>query len=114
MANQAERIAALEALVAAQAESITALAVRLVEAHGRIDHASTVFNRLRAATAQALTPKREPTRLPRVEFDRALEDLRAQAEEAGTKQRFFPTEAIIERAANLRRIEADTRAAATA
>lgn len=114
MANQTERIAALEALVAAQAESITALAVRLVEAHGRIDHASTVFNRLCAATVQALAPEREPTRLPRAEFDRALEDLCYQAEEAGTEQRSFTAEAIIERAAHLRRIEADTRAAATA
>ena len=108
--TQSERIAALEALVAAQAESITALAVRLVEAHARIDHAGVVFKDMRSA----LRPKTEPAsaRLPRAEFDRALEDLRAQAEEAGHTTRYFPAPAIVERAANLRRIEADTRAAA--
>lgn len=114
MTTQAERIAALETLVSAQAESINALATRLVEAHARIDHASVIFNRLRAATVSALTPRVEPitARLPRVEFDRALADLRADAEEAGAPQRFFTTGAIRERAERLRTLEENTRAAA--
>lgn len=102
MSTQSERIAALEALVAKQADDMTALAQRLVEAHARIDHAGTVFKDLR----QALRPKTEPqpARIPRAEFDRALEDLRADALEAGSQRRVWPVPEILARAARLREL----------
>lgn len=115
MATQAERIAALEdALATAMAkinELVAAqqpLADKLVEAHARIDHAGVVFKDLR----RALTPKREPsTRVPHAEFQAALEDLRADAEEAGSDRRYFPTPDILARAQRLAQMRADTLAA---
>lgn len=128
MATQADRIAALEAQTLALEAALEAapklieaalrmalsaelqpLAAEVVRAHSRIDHAGSVFKDLRSA----LRPKTEPqaTRLPRAEFDRALDDLRAQAAEEGRTQRFFPTPAILERAMNLRRLAEQTAAA---
>jgi hypothetical protein len=58
-----------------------------------------------------LPAKTETVRVPRAEFDRALEDLRAEAVEAGSTQRIFSRDAILERATSLRTLEANTRAA---
>lgn len=121
MSTQAERIAALEGQILALETALEAApklieaAVRLalnaalqpladetIRAHARIDHAGTVFKDLRSA----LRPKREPdlTRVPRAEFDRALEDLRADAEEAGSSQRVFNRDDILRRAERLREL----------
>lgn len=127
MATQAERIAALEAQIVelhaaleaaprliedavrlALNASLQPLADKVVEAHGRIDHAAVVFKDLR----RALTPKREPsTRVPHAEFQAALEDLRADAHEAGSDRRYFPTPDILARAQRLAQMRADTLAA---
>lgn len=125
--TQSERIAALEAKLLALEAALEAapkliegalrlalnaelqpLASEVVRAHARVDHAGTVFKDLR----NALRPKTEPQRLPRAEFDRALEDLRAEAEHEGRTQRSFSTPAIVERAATLRRLEEQSRDAA--
>ena len=105
--TQAARIAALEAALAdamAKINELVAsakpLADEVVRAHARIDHAGDVFKDLR----QALKPKVEPQRVPRAEFDRALEDLRADAEEAGSSQRVFHRDVILQRAARLREL----------
>lgn len=112
MATQAERIAALEDALATAMTKINELvaaqqplADKLVEAHARIDHAGVVFKDLR----RALTPKRE--RVPHAEFQAALEDLRADAEEAGSDRRYFPTPDILARAQRLAQMRADTLAA---
>lgn len=107
--TQAARIAALEATLAEALAKINELAAvqqplaqRVDEAHARIDHAGTVFKDLRSA----LRPKVEPklARIPRDEFDRALEDLRADAEEAGSQRRVWPVPEILARAARLREL----------
>ena len=78
MATQAERVTALEAQVEALRASLDvalkALAERVNEAHGRIDHAGTVFNDLR----RALRPKTQPATewIPATEFNAALAELR--------------------------------------
>lgn len=88
-----------------------ALAQHLTEAHARIDHAATVFKALRQAVTP-MTPRAEPARMPRAEFDRALEDLRADAKDAGLPTRIFTREVIAARAATLRAMAAQTAAAA--
>jgi hypothetical protein len=114
MATQAERITALEALVTKLTGDIQALAEQSVEAHKRIDHASVVFNKLRAATVSALTPRSEPmqtsTRIPRNEFMQALDELRSDARD---DRAIFPTSVVRERALARRTLAANTAAAAS-
>lgn len=115
MASQTERIAALEATLAEAVAKINELvaaqqplANQIVDAHARIDHAGKMFSELR----RALTPKREPSaRIPLPEFQAALEDLRADAYQAGSDRKFFPTNEVLARAKRLAQMRADTTAA---
>lgn len=113
MATQAERISALEAALEAAMLKINELvaaaqpvAARVEEAHARIDHAGDMFKDLR----RALTPHKEP-RIPLAEFQAALDDLRADAAEAGSDRRFWPTHEVLKRAKRLTQLRADTAAA---
>jgi len=132
MATQAERIVELEKQVAELTAALAAfpqmladalkpqlsaalapLGQEIVAAHRRIDDAARVFSELR----KAVTPRNEPPaptthRIPRRDFDRALEDLRAEAQEQGSDRTFFPTQDILRRAATLAAMEANTQAAA--
>lgn len=100
---------ALTAKVNELVDANKALADQVVAAHARVDHAGEVFKALRAAVTP-LQAKREPTpRIPRAEFDRALADLRAEAED---DKAMFRRDVILERAATLRTMAANTQAAA--
>lgn len=96
-------------------EANVALATRLEEAHARIDAANVYFNKLRAAVVEAAAkpePLRTPAKLPsvpRAEFDRALDDLRA---ERNDDRAMFDIEVIKERAHTLRVMAANREAAA--
>lgn len=113
MATQTERIAALEATLAEAMAKINELvaaqqplADQVVDAHARINHAGKMFSELR----RALTPK-PSARIPLPEFQAALEDLRADAYQAGSDRKFFPTNEVLARAKRLAQMRADTAAA---
>lgn len=96
-----------------------ALTVRLEEAHARIDAANSWFNKLRAATVEALTARPEPlptpTKLPRItrsEFLRAVDDLRAEHNVGADVD--FPAEIVKARAHALATMVANREAAAAA
>lgn len=123
MSTQSERIAVLEeqlravalentARISALEDICKALSERLVEAHARIDDASRVFNRLRAATVSALKPRVEPdlpNYIPRAEFDAAVAELRS---DAGDDRARFSIPVIRERALARRTLRENTAAAA--
>jgi hypothetical protein len=120
MATQTERIAVLEAQLLALQETlhtlhalvnqaVAPLAEEVVRAHARIDHAGDVFTALRKAVTPLHTKREAPQRIPRAEFDRALNDLR---DEVNNDRATFTRDAILERAATLRVMAANTQAAA--
>ena len=94
--------------------TVQPMADEIVHLRGRIDDAARVFGELR----KAVTPKPHdapaaPTtrRIPRREFDRALEDLRAEASEQGSDRTFFPAADILRRAETLAAMERNKAAA---
>lgn len=108
----AEEIAVLQAVVAAAVtEALAPVAARIADLEASLAKARTAFAELRAT--QRLVPRTEPAsvRIPRSDFDRALEDLRADAAEEGSPRRIWPRDAILARAHRLAQLEAQTRAA---
>lgn len=91
------RLAALEARVAAtkaaiETDGLVPLAHEVRRAHTRLDAAGQAFKRL-------VPPQRGGVeqRLSRVEWDRALADLRDEAAEAGSTQTYFDRATVVER-----------------
>ena len=121
MSTSAQRIAALERQVLTLQEAVHqlhaiannavgSLAEEVVRAHARIDHAGDVFTALRKAVTP-LRAKSEPaSRIPRAAFDRALADLRADADD---DRAVFTRQQILDRHAALRALEAQREAAAS-
>ena len=119
----AEEIAMLQAVVAAAiTEALTPLAAENAELRARLDKASacmsTIIAEIKAMKAAepttAVVARKEPStkRIPRDEFDRALEDLRAEDAENGGVRKIFPVAVIHQRAITLRAME-DNRDAAS-
>jgi uncharacterized membrane protein YheB (UPF0754 family) len=97
-------LAAFPALLkAALDEVVKPMADEIIHLRGRIDDAARVFVELH----KAATPLPAPTtkRIPRDEFDRALQDLRDEAAEEGSSRQFWPVPEIIRRANTLRAME---------
>lgn len=117
----AEEIAMLHAVVAAAVtEALTPLAAENAELRARLDKASacmsTIIAEIKAMKAAepttVLRPKAEPrTAEEKREFTRAARDLQADAEAAGSKQRFFDPELVRERMETLRTMERNRNAA---
>lgn len=84
-----------------------ALSAEVVRAHGRIDHAGDVFIALRRAVTPLRTKR--SARIDRADFDRALHDLRC---EANDERATFTREAIMKRHAALTTMVANREAAA--
>lgn len=102
------RIAALEAKLAQhETDGLVPLAHEVRRAHTRLDAAGQAFKRL-------VPPTRGGTevRLSRVEWDRALADLRDEAKEAGNTQTYFDRAAVVERHKTLALMEANREKAA--
>lgn len=107
----AEDMAMLQAVVsAAITQALTPVMAENIALKERLDKASTCMKAIIAEVKALRGAKRAPAtpRIPVDEFNRALEDLRAEAEEAGSDQRFWPTDAIRARAAALRTMERNT------
>lgn len=98
-----ERIAALEARVAAtkaaiETDGLVPLAHEVQRAHARLDKAAEAF--------RAITPRITPA-----QWARALDDLRAEAEEAGSGKRFFDRTDVLARHRVLETMVANRQAA---
>lgn len=91
------------------ADRIASLEATVLALSARLDAASAAFKIVRDEI-KLLRPKAQPeslaSRIARSEFDRALEDLRAEAAEAGSTQRVWPRAEILTRAATLAAMEA--------
>lgn len=103
-----ERIAALEARVAAtkaaiENDGLVPLAHEVQRAHARLDKAAEAF--------RAIAPKREQPRITPAQWARALDDLRAEAEEAGSDKRFFDRTDVLARHRVLETMVANRQAA---
>ena len=103
-----ERIAALEARVAAtkaaiETDGLVPLAHEVQRAHARLDVAARAFKQI--------LPRQEPARIAPAHWQRALNDLRDEAAEAGSQQTFFGRDAILQRHKVLETMEANRRAA---
>ena len=103
-----ERIAALEARVAAtkaaiETDGLVPLAHEVQRAHARLDKAAEAF--------RAIAPKREQPRITPAQWARALDDLRAEAEEAGSDKRFFDRTDVLARHRVLETMVANRQAA---
>lgn len=124
MATQAERIAELElrvvelvamltkigASTAELAGGLKAVSTHTVAAHDRLDAAGQAFKKLNMALkAEPFhVPVPVEKRLPRAEFDAALQSLRDEDREHGGSQSFFPVDMVRRRAATLRAQEHTT------
>ena len=118
--NHAAELAALqETIGVALAGALIPLVTEIECLKARLDNASKAMavvmaevKLLRAARGtMALVAKTEPARIPPAEFARALDDMRAEANEAGSDRRFWPVPDIRARAMTLRTMETNTRAA---
>lgn len=103
-----ERVTALEALLARhETEGLVPLAHEVRRAHTRIDAAAQAFKRIAPPQRGGVEQ-----RLSRVEWDRALADLRDEAAEAGSTQTYFDRAAVVERHRTLALMEAQRQQAA--
>lgn len=98
------RIEALEAQAAAtKVDGLVPLAHEVQRAHARLDKAAEAF--------RAIAPKREQPRITPAHWARALDDLRAEAEEAGSDKRFFDRTDVLARHRVLEKMVANREAA---
>lgn len=98
------RIDALEAQAAAtKVDGLVPLAHEVQRAHARLDKAAEAF--------RSIAPKREQPRITPAQWARALDDLRAEAEEAGSDKRFFDRTDVLARHRVLETMVANRQAA---
>ena len=98
------RVVALEAQAAAtKVDGLVPLAHEVQRAHARLDKAAEAF--------RSIAPKREQPRITPAQWARALDDLRAEAEEAGSDKRFFDRTDVLARHRVLETMVANRQAA---